>query len=125
MLVKGNTYADSALIVNTAGVHMGDEIDHETIQQVIRRLYSLGLFSDVQVETNQTEAGWQLVLLVEEFPALEKLVVIGQDKLKQEEIDEIIGLEEGQIVSPAAIKQTSKKIKDLYESKGYLLTTVE
>jgi len=125
MLVKGNTYADSALIVNTAGVHMGDEIDHETIQQVIRRLYALGLFSDVQVEANQTETGWQLVLVVEEFPALEKLVVIGQDKVKQEEIDEIIGLEEGQIVSPAAIKQTSKKIKDLYESKGYLLTTLE
>ncbi|KPL19954.1 MAG: hypothetical protein AMJ92_00370 [candidate division Zixibacteria bacterium SM23_81] len=125
LVVRGNTHADSALIVNTAGLKIGDEINPDVIQQVIRGLYSLGLFSDVQVEAKPLEEGVQLALVVEEFPVLEKLVVSGHDKVDLEDITTVIGLGEGQIVGPATIQQRGQKIKELYESKGYLLTTVE
>ena len=55
LVVQGNTHADSALIVNTAGLKIGDEINPDRVQQVIRSLYSLGLFSDVQVEARPLE----------------------------------------------------------------------
>jgi outer membrane protein insertion porin family len=125
LLVQGNAYADSALIVNTAGLQRGDEISPDKVQQAIRRLYALGLFSDVRVETVPVEDGLRLALVVEEFPALEKLVITGLDKVSHEEITEAIGLGESQIVSPAIIEERGRKIKEFYESKGYLLATVE
>jgi outer membrane protein insertion porin family len=125
LAVRGNTYADSALIVKTAGLRVEDEISLDVVQQAIHRLYSLGLFSDVRVETAPSEGGIRLTLVVDEFPALGKLIVMGHDKLKLDEITDAIGLEKGQIVSPATIQLRGQKVKELYETKGYLLTTVE
>ncbi|MFC1683386.1 outer membrane protein assembly factor BamA, partial [Candidatus Zixiibacteriota bacterium] len=126
VVIRGNVYADSALIVNTAGLQIGGRIDSDAVQQSIRRLYSLGLFADVRIETaSTTEDGWQLMIMVEEFPGLQKVELKGHDKVDLEDITAAIGLEAGQIVSPATIQQKSQKIRELYESKGYLLTSVE
>jgi outer membrane protein insertion porin family len=124
--VEGNVYADSALIINTAGLKIGDRLDPEQIQQIIRRLYSLGLFSDVQVETRP--AGGQdvnVILLVSEFPAIEKVIIEGEDNLDQDEIMAVVELGEGQIVSPSVIQRKVQKIKELYTSKGYLMAQVK
>ena len=125
VFVEGNVYADSALIVNTAGLKTGDRLNPEKIQQTIRRLYSLGLFSDVQVQTRQDGEEVGVVLTVSEFPALEKTVIRGEDKLDRDEILAVVELGQGQIVSPSVIQSKAQDIKELYRSKGYLQAQVK
>jgi outer membrane protein insertion porin family len=122
--VEGNVYADSALIVNTTGLRIGEVLDSEKIQQTIRRLYSLGLFSDVQVEARPYEEEVVVVVMVDEFPALEKVIIDGNDKIDQDEILAAIELGEGQIVSPSVIQRKAQQIEEHYTSKGYLLANV-
>jgi len=125
VFVEGNVYADSSLIVNTAGLKTGDQLHPEKIQQAIRRLYSLGLLSDVRVETRPAGEEVDVILVVSEFPALEKTVIEGEDKLDEDEILAVVELGEGQIVSPSVIRRKAQDIKELYTSKGYLQAQVK
>lgn len=126
--VEGNKSADAATIIANSGLKVGSEIQVPGDQTLsaIRQLWALNIFSDVQIliEREITE-GIFLLIKVEEYPRLEKVVVEGNDEIDTEDIEKKITFLRGTVISPQSIAKLKLKINDLYVEEGFLNTVIK
>ncbi|HHM23683.1 MAG TPA: outer membrane protein assembly factor BamA, partial [Bacteroidetes bacterium] len=124
--VEGNQTTDAEVIKMTAGLRVGREITGDQIQNAIKQLWNLGIFSDIQLYVErETPEGVFLLLKLKEYPRLDTYTFRGNKKIKRKDLDEKLELYPGQVVSPAQIFKSKKAILKLYEDKGYLLAKVD
>ncbi|NIR48648.1 outer membrane protein assembly factor BamA, partial [candidate division KSB1 bacterium] len=109
-----------------SGLAVNETITGEDIQKAIKQLWSLKMFSDIQVVLEkQVGESVYLKIKVEEYPRLERIELEGNDKLKKKDIEKELDFYRGQVISPQEIKRAKEKIAKLYEEKGYLLADIE
>ena len=113
-----------SLILSTIGIEPGLELSHENVQEAVRSLQGLNVFEDIQLWSEETPAGIKLIVVVEEYPALQGVRFKGHDELKDKEMEEAVGLIRGQVVAPKDIARGRQRIIDLYREKGYLRAEV-
>jgi outer membrane protein insertion porin family len=124
--VEGNASTDANMIRLSSGLNPGTEITGEGIQDAIRQLWRLDLFSDAQIIVDRELAdGIYLTIKVKEYPRLEKVDINGNKKLKKNDIDEILNFYSGQVVSPTMLTRVKSKLMDKYKEKGYLLAKIK
>ena len=121
--VEGNKSADAATIIANSGLKVGSEIQVPGDQTLsaIRQLWTLNIFSDVQIsiEREITE-GIFLLIKVEEYPRLERVAIEGNDEIDTEDIEAKITFLRGTVISPQSIAKLKIRIKDLYAEEGFL-----
>ncbi len=121
--VSGSTTADPNTIIANSGLKVGDELEipSDAVINAIKRLMNLNIFSDVQVLIEKKiQSGVFLVIKVEEYPRLEKIVVVGNDDLSDDKVLKNISVSTGQIIKFFEISRDIQKIKKLYYDDGYL-----
>lgn len=124
--VEGNTTTDPNMIRLSSGITPGTEITGESVQEAIRQLWRMNLFSDIQVVIDrEVSEGVYLTIKVKEYPRLEKVELQGNKKLKKDDIDEVLNFYSGQVVSPTLLTRSKTKLLEKYKEKGYLLAKVE
>lgn len=123
--VDGLQSADTFLVLNSSGLVQGDILMPGLVQDAVKGVYSLGLFSDVEIDADAVEGGIRLHIRVVEYPKLRNLKFSGNKKIKKKTLEEKVTLFEGRLVSPGEIKNNVERIKKLYAEKGYLLVGVE
>ncbi|MCF7800633.1 MAG: outer membrane protein assembly factor BamA [Candidatus Marinimicrobia bacterium] len=123
--VVGNTTASPDVIIQNSGLRPGTEVNADAFGDAVRQLWNLGLFSDIKIIADQqTPEGIYLIISVEEYPRLEKIVLEGNKKIKSDDIEEELKLYTGQVLSPNAVYEAQRKIEQMYLDKGYLLAEV-
>ncbi len=123
--VEGQKSADPTLIQINSGLSTGKEINSEDLQKAIKNLWSLNIFSDVEILLDKEVAGGvYLTIRVKEYPRLEKIELAGNKKIKKEDIDKELDFYRGQVVSPTHVNQARRKLKKLYFDKGFLLVEI-
>ena len=124
--VEGNTTTDPNMIRLSSGVTPGTEITGDAIQESIRQLWRMDLFSDIQVIIDrEVGEGVYLTIKVKEYPRLEKVELQGNKKLKKDDIDETLNFYSGQVVSQTLLTRGKTKLIEKYKEKGYLLAQIE
>ncbi|MEJ2049988.1 MAG: POTRA domain-containing protein, partial [Calditrichota bacterium] len=124
--VQGNVTASADQIIANSGLRVDQTLYAETIQKAIKRVYDIGLFSDVKVLMDrQTADGVYLVIQVKEWPRLGKVLFEGNKKIKTSKFKDELDLLPGQVLSDYDIHQAAKKIKSLYKDKNFLLAQVD
>jgi outer membrane protein insertion porin family len=122
--VEGVQSADTFLVINSSGLVPGDLLNPGVVQDAVKDVYGLGLFSDVQIDASSFKNGVKVIIKVTEFPKLRKLKLSGNKDIKAKKIKESLSLFEGRLVSPEEIQNNIEKIKNLYSEKGHLLADV-
>jgi len=123
--VMGNRSVDSSLIINMSGLAVGMEVRSNTIEEAIRRIYAMNLFSDIQIEGTESEEGIKLTIVIKEYPRVVEVEISGNTKIKKEDMKEKISITPGKVTTPVDVKSAVDKIKSLYDEKGYLSAQVE
>ncbi len=126
--VEGNEKTRTQFILNASSLIVGSTIVYpgDAINQAISRLYRSGLFSDVKVYiTNRSATGIALLIEVEEQPRIYEYKLKDIKRSQRRDLEDLITLTPGTVVSDAAIGQTKNTIKRFYEDKGYWYTTIE
>ena len=121
--VQGNKSADPQTIIANSGLHVGGELEIPGDQTVdaINRLWSLNIFSDVQIKIEKkVDDGVFLIIQVDEYPRIEKVMTTGNDELDEDEILEEGDFIRGQILRTQEVYKKIEKIKKLYDEEGYL-----
>ena len=123
--VTGNVTADASFIKSTSGLVIGSKITGDDIQNAIKQLWGLDMFSDISVELDR-EVGNEIYLkiLVEEYPRLNKIELSGNKKVKRKDIDKNLTFYKGQVISHRDVARVRRSLKKLYEDKGYLLAEI-
>jgi outer membrane protein insertion porin family len=126
--VEGNKSADASTIISSSGLKVGDEIQIPGDQTLnaIRQLWTLNIFSDIQIITDKKVSdGIFLLIKVAEYPRLEKVEVEGNDEIGTDDIMEKVTFLRGAILKPQETSKLINRIKKLYADDGYLNAKVE
>ena len=124
-LANNTVAADSFLVYNSSGLIPGDILTAGKVQDAVKRIYGLGLFSDVKVLAEPATRGVRIHLQIESYPRISKIRFRGNKNIKTKKLKKTVTLTEGRIVSPGVVISNKGLIKDLYEDKGYLNAQIE
>lgn len=99
----------------------GEPYNREAIDRALKALYATELFADVQIRDN---AG-ALVIQVKENPVINRIVLEGNKRLKEDKIKPEIRLAPRQIFSRSKVRADVARIIELYRRQGRFAATVE
>jgi len=129
--IEGNRTVDKSLIFRTLQIEKGEEylptVLRQRVSASVTALNKLALFSDIRVDIDYPDSveGAILTFAVTELPTLAKAEIKGNDKIKTDDLKEVMDLLDGQVYSRSAVERNRQKILDKYHSKGYLLAQVD
>ena len=126
--VDGNKSAETSAIIANSGLKLGEEISvpGEQTRTAITRLWALRIFSDVEIDVENTVGnGVYLLIKVKEHPRLDKTEITGEDEIGEDDLMKKINLLKGQIITPEEINRIIRVIRKAYEDEGYLQANVK
>ena len=125
--VDGNLNSEKSMIIKNSGIEIGDTISFldDKIRTAISRLWTLNIFSDIQIQIeNQVENQIYLLLKVKENPRLKQVVVFGEDEIDEDEVFKKISLKEKSALNHSEIRTFIREIKKMYDEKGFLSANI-
>ena len=117
--IQGNQRIESAAILGNVTLKTGDPLATQVTQEQIRRIYDMGFFDDVQVQTETKAKGVAVTFVVQEKPFVTAIVFDGNDALSDDKLKEVITLKNQVFLDQQAIKLSAEKIRAEYEKDGY------
>ncbi len=123
--VEGNNVTSEEMIIYTAGLSENQMLAPGDFSRALKRLWQLGLFSDIQIRMDEeTTAGLDITIVVEENYILGEVRYAGNKKIKDKKFAEELTLRSGMRIRPNLINKTIKQMKKLYADDGYLLVDI-
>ncbi len=124
--IEGNNLTSETMIRYTAGLREGENIAPGDFSRAVKRLWQLGLFSDIQIRMDdETDDGLILTIVVKENFILGKVRYEGNKKIKEKKFNEELELRSGMRIRPNLMNETIRKMEDLYADDGYLLVDID
>lgn len=127
VIVEGNETTRTRFIVNASSLIEGTTIIHpgDDIPDAIKRLYRVGLFSDVKIFiTDQTGTNISLLIRVTEQPRMQEFKLEGIKRSERRDLDDEITLVGGIAITDANKAQAIATIKRFFREKGFWFTEV-
>lgn len=124
--IQGNALIPESTILSLLQSKVGALYNAELIAKDIQHIYDIGVFSSVEVETEESNGAYSLTFIVKERPAISRIEFEGNKKIKTERIEEILTLPSADLTEifnqkfyPQKIKEDEEKIRELYHEDGY------
>jgi outer membrane protein insertion porin family len=125
IVVEGNKQAATLLIVTQSGLQIGSALSSDNTSEAIRKLWNLGIFSDIRILQEQLDNGLKIIIRVTELPVVNILKLEGFKEFKEQEIINTINLTRNKAIGDQTVAMMSRQILDMYEKKGFLLANVK
>ncbi len=122
--VRGNKTVSAAKILSKLKTKRGDFFLERVVNEDIKRLYLIGYFSDVTVETLDARDGVGVVFTVTEKPSLSSVKFVGNKYYKEEKLKTVIETRLNEFADEKRFKKDAGNIEDLYKRAGYPWTKV-
>jgi outer membrane protein insertion porin family len=120
--VRGNQRLEPETIRAYANLTPGQTYTRETLDQAIKDLYATQLFADATI--SGTETG-NLVINVRENPVINRVILEGNKRLKDDKITPEIKLAPRQIFTRSAVRADVDRILELYRRQGRFAARVD
>lgn len=120
--VKGNQRLEPETIRAYANLSPGQTYTAETLDQALKDLYATQLFADVTIQGGETG---DLVIAVRENPVINRIILEGNKRLKDDKILPEIKLAPRQIFTRSAARSDVDRILELYRRQGRFAARVE
>ncbi len=147
--IKGLKYVSPQLIYPVINIGKGSVVVRDNIVNILRDLYKLGYFRDVEAYTRYTENGIDLIFVFKELPVVQKIEFEGNDEISDEDLMQVLGVQTqervesgmalpfstigpelteklasirkglGRVFSIDEINKMIKAIKEKYEKEGF------
>jgi outer membrane protein insertion porin family len=120
--VSGAERLESETIRSYANLSPGQTYTAETLDTALKDLYATELFADVQFLGADTGA---IVIQVRENPVINRIVLEGNKRIKDDKIQPEIRLAPRQIFTRSKVRADVDRIIELYKRQGRFAATVE
>ena len=120
--VHGNQRLEPETIRAYANLTPGQAYTTETLDQALKDLYATQLFADVTISGGETG---DLVIAVRENPVINRIILDGNKRLKDDKILPEIKLAPRQIFTRSAARADVDRILELYRRQGRFAARVE
>ena len=123
--IEGNKRVDTSTLLFYIKTRKGEALSRKQIGKDIEKIYGLGQFKDIRVETRQGSEGLEVVFIVEEIPSIGDVMLYGNKEIEDDDIYEIIGFKRGEAFQAHMMTDAKEKINSLYNEKGFFFATVD
>src|SRR6188768_2309171 len=105
--VEGSQRIEAETVLSYTKLRVGSPFTNETLDQAIKDLYASDLFADVSI--GGAESG-DIVLRIRENPVINRVLLEGNKRLKEDKIKKEIKLAPRQIFTRTAVRQDVGRI---------------
>jgi outer membrane protein insertion porin family len=106
-------------ILSKAQSKAGSSYQDAVVSEDIRRLFSLGYFTDVRADVERLPDGLRLIFVVQEKPVVDSVQIDGNRFLRKARILELFAVSKGELHDPRKIKEGIDLVKAEYARKGF------
>lgn len=121
IVFKGIKNVPYDVIQNLLNIKVFNSYTKEYIEKEVERLRNSGYFKSINYELRKLDVGYELLLVVEEFPVINKIILPDTKIISQEEIKNILFSKEKSFFNEKKALEDCDRIRRLYEKKGYVL----
>ncbi|HWW59626.1 MAG TPA: outer membrane protein assembly factor BamA [Sphingopyxis sp.] len=119
--VVGNQRLEAQTILSYLRLRVGQQYDRSVLDQALKDLASTELFKDFQI----TDNNGALQIQVTENPVINRVILEGNKRLKEDKIRPEIKLAPRQIFTRSKVRADVARIIELYKRQGRFAATVE
>ena len=115
--VNGLQRITAGAVFNALAVKVGDEFDNDISGDIIRQLFQMGFFSDINVDLNADT----VIINVKERPAITSIELEGNDDIETEKLLEAfsdVGMEVGRVFNPLVLDKVKNELLQQYYNNG-------
>ncbi|HVH48616.1 MAG TPA: outer membrane protein assembly factor BamA [Sphingomicrobium sp.] len=120
--VRGNERLEPETVRSYSNLSPGQEYNSETLDTALKDLYATELFTDVVITGGDTG---NIVLTVRENPVINRIVLDGNKRIKDDKILPEIRLAPRQIFTRSKVRADVERIIELYKRQGRFAAQVE
>ena len=128
LAVDGIQNYDENLLLSVSGLSVGQtyEVPGPEISEAIRRYWNQKLFSNVKIEADSI-VGNKIYLRIKltAQPRISSISYYGVKKSEREDLEQKLGLQKGNQITPNVVDRAKIIIKRYYEEKGFKNATVD
>src|SRR3954454_11544008 len=122
LAVTGNQRLEPETVLSYTSLRIGEAYDQERLDQALRDLYATELFADVVIAGADTG---NLIIQVRENPVINRIILEGNHRIKDEKITPEIRLAPRQIFTRSRARADVARIIELYRRQGRYAASVE
>lgn len=122
--ITGNERIDSGAIMRVITSQPQDRFDLSRLRHDLGNIFKLGFFDDVKIKITETEKGKEVTFHVKERAIISQILIDGENKLKEDDIREVITVTPNTIINTQRIRSSINSIYRLYKDKGFHNTVV-
>jgi outer membrane protein insertion porin family len=120
--VRGAERLEPATVISYSNLQPGQSYTAEVLDAALKDLYATELFADVVITGAETG---NLVVTVRENPVINRIVLEGNKRIKEDKITPEIKLAPRQIFTRSKVRADVDRIVELYKRQGRFAATVE
>ncbi len=120
--VRGAERLEPATVIAYSNLQPGQTYSAESLDTALKDLYATELFADVIISGAETGA---LTITIKENPVINRIVLEGNKRLKDDKIGPEIRLAPRQIFTRSKVRSDVDRIVELYKRQGRFAATVE
>lgn len=125
--IKGNKSISTNVIVSKMRTRIGSPYQENVVSDDLKRLYLLGFFSDIKIDTEDYKEGLKVIVSVVERPIIEKITFSGITRLRErdEELKKELKSKETQYLDYPSLAEDVQSLKKKYEKIGFTDVTID
>jgi outer membrane protein insertion porin family len=122
LAVSGNQRLEPETVISYMKLRIGEAYNRERLDEALRDLYATELFADVTISGAETG---NIVINVRENPVINRIILEGNKRLKDDKISPEIRLAPRQIFTRSRARADVARIVELYRRQGRFAANVE
>ncbi len=119
--VVGNQRLETETVISYMPLRVGQTYNNERLDEALRTLLETELFADVQIRDNAGD----LIVEIRENPVINRIILEGNKRLKEDKINPEIKLAPRQIFTRSKVRADVARIIELYRRQGRFAAEVE
>ena len=123
--VQGTQRVGPETIRAAMSTKVGGEFDLARIRGDVKAIYRMGYFTDVRFDAEEVPGGYRLTVIVTEKPIVSSVKIEGNKDVDAADIRQAITLKDRSLFKEEQVKESARKILDLYQNKGFFDATVD
>ena len=120
--VRGAQRLEPATVISYSRLQPGETYTAESLDAALKELYATELFADVVITGAETG---NLTITVRENPVINRIIIEGNNRIKDDKIQPEIRLAPRQIFTRSKVRGDVDRIIELYKRSGRFAATVE
>ncbi|MCA9472025.1 MAG: outer membrane protein assembly factor BamA [Nitrospirales bacterium] len=122
--IEGAQHIEAQAIASKLTLKIGEPFIPQKIRTEIQRIYGMGFFEDVQVETTKFSDGIQVTFHVKEKPFNVETVFDGNHELSEDTLKEKVTVQSQVFLDQEQVNTSAENIRQAYQDEGYYHASV-